>query len=169
MIRVKNIVLPLGYTERVCEKTLRALLGCGDGEKLEYTLAHRSLDCRGRREPRYVCTFDVSAEREEVLYEHAVINGAECVYPYDAPRYVFPPVSGVKTKKPVVVGFGPAGIFCSLMLAESGCAPVIIERGDDIDTRARKTERFFRTGELDTESNIQFGEGGAGAFSDGKL
>ena len=169
MIRVKNIVLPLGYTERSCENALRSLLGCGNEEKLEYTLAHRSLDCRGRREPRYVCTFDVSAEREEILYENAVRNGAECVYPYTALRYAFPPVCGVKTKKPVVVGFGPAGIFCSLMLAESGLCPVIIERGDDIDTRARKTERFFKTGELDTESNIQFGEGGAGAFSDGKL
>ena len=72
-------------------------------------------------------------------------------------------------KRPVVVGMGPAGMFCALILAENGYAPIVLERGDDVDTRAAAFERFCREGVLDGESNIQFGAGGAGTFSDGKL
>ncbi len=71
--------------------------------------------------------------------------------------------------RPVVVGFGPAGMFCALMLAEQGYRPILIERGDDVDTRLEQKDRFYRDHVLDTESNIQFGAGGAGTFSDGKL
>ncbi len=71
--------------------------------------------------------------------------------------------------RPLVVGFGPAGMFAALLLAENGYAPIVIERGDDTEERLRTVERFYRTGALDTESNIQFGAGGAGTFSDGKL
>ncbi|PKM62473.1 MAG: hypothetical protein CVU97_05160 [Firmicutes bacterium HGW-Firmicutes-21] len=72
-------------------------------------------------------------------------------------------------ERPVVVGFGPAGMFAALILAEAGCKPIIIERGSDVDARTEKVELFWRTGVLDTQTNVQFGEGGAGAFSDGKL
>ena len=72
-------------------------------------------------------------------------------------------------ERPVVVGFGPCGMFCALVLARAGLSPIVIERGDDVDTRQSKVEEFWRTGKLDTESNVQFGEGGAGTFSDGKL
>ncbi|MBE6681768.1 MAG: hypothetical protein E7600_05765 [Ruminococcaceae bacterium] len=79
-----------------------------------------------------------------------------------------------KTKKkltasPVVVGFGPAGMFCALALAKAGLKPIVLERGDDVDTRAAAVEKYWKTGELDSSSNVQFGEGGAGTFSDGKL
>lgn len=70
---------------------------------------------------------------------------------------------------PVVVGFGPAGMFCALALAKAGLKPIVIERGDDVDTRAKTVEKYWIDGELDSESNVQFGEGGAGTFSDGKL
>ncbi len=169
MIRVKNITLPIGFDERECLNRLRSVLGAEGGTEFEYELVHLSLDCRGRRAPHYVCTFDITSPHEQKLYAYASSHGVECVYPYNALHYVFPSSTFSSQKRPVVVGFGPAGIFCALMLAENGFGPVIIERGDDLDTRARKTERFFATGELDTESNIQFGEGGAGAFSDGKL
>ncbi|MDZ5033988.1 hypothetical protein GNF81_14670, partial [Clostridium perfringens] len=71
--------------------------------------------------------------------------------------------------RPVVVGFGPAGIFAALLLAEKGYKPLVIERGEDVDKRTETVDKFWKTGELNTESNVQFGEGGAGAFSDGKL
>ena len=72
-------------------------------------------------------------------------------------------------ERPVVVGFGPCGIFAGLVLARAGMRPVILERGDDVDRRLEKVRRFGSEGILDTESNVQFGEGGAGTFSDGKL
>jgi len=72
-------------------------------------------------------------------------------------------------KRPVVVGFGPAGMFCALALAEAGARPIVLERGEDVDARTKSVERFWQTGELNSESNVQFGEGGAGTFSDGKL
>lgn len=72
-------------------------------------------------------------------------------------------------KRPVVVGMGPAGIFCALILAENGYRPILIERGDDVDTRLRAKDNFYKTHVLDEESNVQFGAGGAGTFSDGKL
>lgn len=71
--------------------------------------------------------------------------------------------------RPVIVGFGPAGMFCGLMLARAGFSPLILERGEDVDSRTQKVEAFWRGGELNPESNVQFGEGGAGTFSDGKL
>ena len=72
-------------------------------------------------------------------------------------------------KRPVVVGFGPAGLFCAYMLAINGLNPLVIERGGDVDSRINKVNNFWINGELDTECNVQFGEGGAGTFSDGKL
>ena len=74
-----------------------------------------------------------------------------------------------KDKRPVVVGFGPSGMFCALALARAGLKPIVLERGDDVETRAKKVEKYWKEGILDTESNVQFGEGGAGTFSDGKL
>ena len=73
------------------------------------------------------------------------------------------------TARPVVVGFGPSGMLCAYALAKAGCRPIVLERGSDVDTRAAKVERYWKTGVLDTETNVQFGEGGAGTFSDGKL
>ena len=79
------------------------------------------------------------------------------------------PDAGTLKHRPVIVGFGPGGIFAALTLARAGYRPLVLERGQDVDTRTAAVERFWNTGELDTESNVQFGEGGAGTFSDGKL
>ncbi len=132
------------------------------------TVTKRSIDARKREEICYVCS--VMAEvggtpsPKQLQKLGAVIFREEELFsadrhkkrPTDAPR-------------PVIVGFGPAGMFAALLLAEEGYRPIVLERGDDVYTRAARVERFLQTGVLDTDSNIQFGAGGAGTFSDGKL
>ena len=168
MIRIRGIELPVGFTPEDIKKALSRALGAAAGADFEYRLTHCSLDCRGRRPPRRICEFAVECKDEKRAYENARKNGYQCEYPFVPKRYAFP--ASVKTPvRPVVVGFGPAGIFCALMLAENGVPPLVIERGGDIDARERSIAGFIRTAVLDTECNIQFGEGGAGAFSDGKL
>ncbi len=88
--------------------------------------------------------------------------------PTEEPRLLSKPERKL-SHRPIVVGAGPAGYFAALALAKKGYAPLVLERGDDVETRTRKVEEFWETGQLDVESNVQFGEGGAGTFSDGKL
>lgn len=83
--------------------------------------------------------------------------------------YTLPPVKRKSTLRPVIVGFGPAGMFAALTLTEAGLSPIIIERGETVDERTASVKSFWRTRVLNPESNVQFGEGGAGTFSDGKL
>ena len=137
---------------------------CGSSAAgLHFRLYKKSFDARRRENILQVCSVLVMSDRSldlapapdlrpfEVAVPHVERGGA----PLSAP--------------PLVVGMGPAGLFAALMLAEQGYAPVLIDRGDDVDTRATLTERFRTGGPLDTESNVQFGAGGAGTFSDGKL
>ena len=94
--------------------------------------------------------------------------GIKNVEKYEKYVYEYPPVSRL-AKRPVVIGCGPAGLFAAHILAVCGACPIVVERGLDVDSRKKAVERFFSGGKLDTECNIQFGEGGAGTFSDGKL
>ena len=100
-----------------------------------------------------------------------MVYSVEYNYDESAAReeYEIPCITGKMPRRPVVVGFGPCGIFCGLVLARAGLKPIIIERGWDVDKRAEQVRHFWKTGELDINSNVQFGEGGAGTFSDGKL
>ncbi|MBQ0091835.1 MAG: FAD-dependent oxidoreductase [Clostridiales bacterium] len=134
-----------------------------------FTLTPRKRSVDARKVPVFVWTADLTfADRktEAALLRRFgnFLERAEVPAPYR-----FPAPSHFPKQRPVVVGFGPAGIFCALMLARSGFAPIVLERGGDVDERTAKVEAFCKTGTLDPECNVQFGEGGAGAFSDGKL
>ena len=124
----------------------------------------RSLDARKKNDIRYTCSVAVTLRRGE---EAALRRAGKDAAPYTPPVYALPRAEGIE--RPVVVGFGPAGMFAALALAKAGARPIVIERGQEAAKRAAAVEAFRRGGALDPESNVQFGEGGAGTFSDGKL
>jgi uncharacterized FAD-dependent dehydrogenase len=160
--------------EAIQKAVLRKLrLPLSDIDQIE--LRKRSLDARKKSDVRYNYTLLVTlcggaeAERELLhrLRRHHELRG---VREYNETAYRFPAHLGtMPAKRPVVVGAGCAGLFCALALAEAGLEPLLVERGEDAERRCEKIDRFEETGELDPESNIQFGLGGAGTFSDGKL
>ena len=160
--------------EAIQKAVLRKLrLPLSDIDQIE--LRKRSLDARKKSDVRYNYTLLVTlcggaeAERELLhrLRRHHELRG---VHEYNETAYRFPAHLGtMPAKRPVVVGAGCAGLFCALALAEAGLEPLLVERGEDAERRCEKIDRFEETGELDPESNIQFGLGGAGTFSDGKL
>ncbi len=131
-----------------------------------YTVYKRSVDARRKDNIAFVLSVIAETNEMSPLLKGGDISlFEEPVYPdFETPKRI-----PEKYKSPVVCGFGPAGMFTSLLLARCGLCPIVIEQGDDIDTRAAKTELYLQNKILDEDSNIQFGEGGAGAFSDGKL
>jgi len=166
MIRINNVRLKLSYTnedlKKAVEKELRA-----DSKSIDsITLHRRSIDARHKNDVHYTATVDVktSVNEQKILSRSRNKNASIC----EEYRYIAPYKNDL-SQRPVVVGFGPAGMFCALVLAQCGQRPIVIERGEDVDTRTKKVETFWRNAILDTKSNVQFGEGGAGTFSDGKL
>ncbi len=128
-------------------------------------LFRKSVDARHKDDIFFNCTVLVTAQNESALVKKLKKYGVEF---YKEEKYIFPRATGIH-KRPVVVGFGPAGMFAALSLASAGLKPIVLERGRDADSRIKDVNRFFGTNVLDETSNIQFGEGGAGTFSDGKL
>ena len=135
--------------------------------RLRFRIYRKSVDARKRSQIKLV--YSVAASCDEPIVADANRLSKHKITPLDAGEIEV--VFGNEPQKapPLVVGMGPAGLFCALLLAEQGYAPVIIDRGDNVADRVAATERFIKTGALDVESNVQFGAGGAGTFSDGKL
>ena len=131
-----------------------------------FEIRRRSVDARrGRARFAYTADIIVADKRDEAEAAHR-LGGSICEREEE---YSFPQAVRQKGLRPVVAGFGPAGMFAALCLAESGFCPLVLERGYPADVRTRDVESFFAGGELKSDSNVQYGEGGAGAFSDGKL
>lgn len=164
MLRINQLKLPVNHTKKDLEMQVKKLLKCR--ETPEILIVRRSVDARKKPELFFNYILNVKVKDQENVYSRC---NKKQVQIYKEVPYSFP-VKGYSGKvRPVIVGTGPAGLFCGYMLAEAGFKPILLERGYPIVQRIKDVERFWEDGNLNTESNVQFGEGGAGTFSDGKL
>ncbi|MFR1104605.1 MAG: NAD(P)/FAD-dependent oxidoreductase [Acutalibacteraceae bacterium] len=166
MIRIADLSMPLGYTGSDLRRAAAKKLRLAPEQLKGLTLVRRSVDARRKSDVKFIVTVDVQAAGSEDKLLSRLRDGRIRQAPvrsYEMPR------AGALSLRPVVVGFGPAGMFAGLLLARAGLRPIIVERGGAVEDRQAAVQRFWRTRALDGECNVQFGEGGAGTFSDGKL
>lgn len=168
MIRITQLKLRPEEKEtellpKICRK-----LKIREEEILSWKITKKSIDARKKDEIYFICQVDVEVKKkEENLVKRLkgtdvrMVNEAAYHFPKAAPE--------LKGIRPVIAGMGPAGLFCGYMLAEAGLSPILLDRGGPVEERENAVQKFWKTGILDPECNVQFGEGGAGTFSDGKL
>ena len=166
MIHITQLKLPVKHTESDLRKRIAKALHV-QGQEFQYEIVRQSIDARNKSDKKFVYTVDVKIENEKKILKKAA--NANISYIEKKP-YLFPSGGTDKlTGRPVIIGSGPAGIFCAWYLARAGYRPLVIEQGEEADKRLESVEKFWKNGILDPDSNVQFGEGGAGTFSDGKL
>ena len=166
-IRINNIHLSLDEDEKLLKHRVCKKLKISDNEIKELNIIKRSLDARKKNDIKINYCVDVICNKEKKILSR--IHDKDVKHEIIEEREPLERGNEELVSRPVVVGFGPAGIFAALTLAREGYKPVVYERGEDVDNRTETVENFWKTGKLNLESNVQFGEGGAGAFSDGKL
>lgn len=166
MIKLNNINLPLDYTEQIIKQKISKKLNISASKIISWHFLKKSVDARKKNAICFNVSLSVllSQKKEKEILRKNIPS----VSLYEEYKYNFFKITEVK-KRPVVVGFGPAGMFAALVLAKSGLKPIILEQGTCVEQRQKDILHFIKTGELNERSNVQFGEGGAGTFSDGKL
>ena len=167
MIRIRDIALPPEHSVSQLSYEAARLLRVDNSKVRQVSIVKRSIDARKKPDVKVIYTIDVKVDGNE----EKILRRSGCKKAVIAPfkKLLLPQISQAPEKRPVVVGFGPAGMFAALILALAGCKPLVLERGADAAARKEAVDRFFATGELNEKTNVQFGEGGAGTFSDGKL
>ena len=177
MIRIQQLNLEIpdfqteeefdNYQNIQLQKKVIKLLKISSEDLISFSIVKRSLDARKKPTLYYSYILDVKIVNETKILQRNKIKNITSV---SSAEYSFPTVNNPETiSRPVIVGFGPAGLFCSYYLAKQGLRPIILERGKAVEQRQKDVEEFWQSGVLNTDSNVQFGEGGAGTFSDGKL
>lgn len=174
MIRINQIKLPMDclekdadYIEKQLLEKAAKLLKINPIQIKKLEIQKKSIDARKKPELYFVYSVNVLIENESVILKK--INNHNIMSISQKKYDVLPTGTEKLTYRPIIVGAGPAGLFCAYLLAREGYCPILIERGKAVTERQADVEKFWETGILDTNSNVQFGEGGAGAFSDGKL
>ena len=170
MIQIRQLKLMPGHSDRELTEKAARILRIRPEEIASLRVVRQSIDARKKPEIRLIYTVDVKlvgAREEKVLFS---CRKNPDVGPAPEVRYRFPePGKEILAERPLIIGTGPAGLFCGYLLAKAGYRPLLLERGEDVESRTRRVEEFWKTGVLSADSNVQFGEGGAGTFSDGKL
>ena len=165
MLRLSNLSVPLSQTDNELLALIARKLKVMAGQIQSITLVKKSIDARDKGDVHFVLTVDAAVKNEDDVLRRLKNGVAVKVIP--KPAKPLPPAAF--RRPPVVIGAGPAGLFAALTLAKAGANPILIERGKPVDQRTQDVSAMMKDGTLDPDSNVQFGEGGAGAFSDGKL
>lgn len=172
MIKLSNLKIPLNYNEKTLYRTVCTQLQVVDSHIVNLRVLKKSVDARDKGNVHFVMAIGVSLNiPEEQVVKHLQRSVQATLIPFASsasPAFLSYPRTRF-ARRPVVVGLGPAGLFAAWTLAQAGACPLIIERGRDVEHRERDVKTFWNTGNFSPFSNVQFGEGGAGAFSDGKL
>lgn len=164
MLRINQLKLPVNHTKTDLSEKVKKILRCSI--EPEIFIVRRSVDARKKPELYFNYILDVKVKNQKEVYRTC---DKKQVTISEEKKYRFPVKNYTGEIRPVVIGMGPAGLFCGYMLAKAGFRPILLERGKTVEERTEDVERFWQLGKLDPKSNVQFGEGGAGTFSDGKL
>jgi len=169
MIRIRQIKVPIDKdNDNQLKNKISKKINCQPKDILNIKISKKSLDARNKPELYYIYEVDIETSNEDFLLKKNKNNTDILTTPDE--EYKIPEKGNIKLKEPpIIVGSGPAGLFCAYLLSELGYKPIVIERGEKVEDRLKTVEQFWNTGILNKESNVQFGEGGAGTFSDGKL
>ena len=169
MLRISELKLPLGHSVEALPSAVIVLLGIAPEELLSWQIARRANDARKRSSIAMVYSVDVTLVDEDKIFARLSDDSRIRRTPDVHYRFVTDRVPRGTFPRPVIIGAGPCGLFAGLVLAQMGFRPIILDRGKVVRERTKDTWDLWRRGELNPESNVQFGEGGAGTFSDGKL
>lgn len=168
MIKIKDLEVPLDYTQEALKKIIVERLSLESSQLENFRIENRAVNIKDKSNVHFNMTVLVQVLTDERAILSKIENKKKRITRViEEPAYVVAPKE--LNTRPIVIGFGPAGLFAALILAEAGVKPIVIERGLDVDSRKEKVLEFWRTGKLDPKTNVQYGEGGAGTFSDGKL